>query len=67
MMILKKIMHDERIAASNKSKAIFWGVHESCIGLDKLEAYLRSSSNHKATDYRRLLCLYDFLKYGVVE
>lgn len=58
------IMDDESISASYKHNAILWSVLEGMISLEDLEVYLRGEANKKVTYYRKLLCAYDFVRYG---
>ncbi len=52
------------IAISNKSDAIVWSVLNDNISLSSIEAYLKNYNNKNTTDYRKLLCAYDYKKYG---
>lgn len=58
------IMGDEAISPSYKHNAVLWSVLEGKISLGELEAYLRADGNKKATNYRKLLCAYDYMRYG---
>jgi hypothetical protein len=58
------IMDDNLIGASYKHGAILWSVLQETISLDDFEAFLRSEVNKKSTNYRKLLCCYDFIRYG---
>jgi hypothetical protein len=58
------IMDDEAISPSNKHSAIVWSALGGKISLDELEAYLRADGNKKATNYRKILCAYDYMRYG---
>ena len=58
------IMADEAVSASNKHHAILWSVLEGTVPLDDFEFFLRGDGNKKATNYRKLLCGYDFVRYG---
>jgi len=55
---------DGSITNSNKNNAIMWAVLEGTIGLEDIESYLREYKNKEDTNYRKLLCAYDFKKYG---
>jgi hypothetical protein len=58
------IMDDHTISPSYKHNAVLWSVLEGKIPLTDLEAYLRADGNKKATNYRKLLCAYDYVRYG---
>lgn len=59
------ILEDLGIATSYKCQAIMYAVHKSQIPLEEFEQYLRLYPDRKdSSDYRRLLCLYDLMKYG---
>lgn len=57
------ILTDESITASSKHHALLWSVLAGKINLDDFEAYLRSYQNKSETQYRKLLCGYDFKRY----
>lgn len=61
---IKSIQEDEAITISNKNGAIMWAVLKETIKLEDIESYLRQYPNKEGTDYRKLLCAYDFKKYG---
>ncbi|CRI55811.1 SIR2 family protein [Pseudomonas sp. CCOS 191] len=61
---VEAIMADAQVAASYKTRTLFWCAHEGHIALDALEVYLRNSNDHKSTEYRKLLCLYDVMRYS---
>ncbi|MBU5317651.1 SIR2 family protein [Clostridium bornimense] len=60
---IDEINKDAIISPSNKIKAILWSILEGNISLNIVEEYLRNYENKKSTDYRRLLCAYDYKKY----
>lgn len=63
-----EILEDEAIASSYKCQAIMYAVNKEQIPLDDYEQYLRNYPDIKdSSDYRRLLCLYDLLKYASAE
>lgn len=59
------IDNDESIAESYKHHAIMYGVNKGQISLDEVENFLKKVpiEKRKDSDYRRLLCLYDKMKY----
>lgn len=61
---INEILNDENIAKSNKNNAILYSILERNISLDETEKYLRNFKNKELTDYRKLLCVYDYMKYG---
>ena len=56
------INDDEDIAITSKSNVILWNVWQRHIDLSDVEQFLRGS-DLKPTDKRKLLCVYDMLKY----
>lgn len=60
----ESIQTDESISNSNKHSSILWSILEGNIALDYIEKYLRNYPNKEETNYRKLLCAYDFKKYG---
>ncbi len=60
---IEEINNDIDIPKSKKIDAIINSVWCGNIGLDSLKIYLISCSDKKSTDYRKLLCLFDFKKY----
>lgn len=61
---IEEINSSMEITKSNKVNAILWGILEENISLDLVEEYLREYPRKATTDYRRLLCAYDYVKYG---
>lgn len=59
------IVEDKCIADSYKPRAVMYAVSKRQISLDEVEVYLRKLSveERKSSDNRRLLCLYDLMKY----
>ncbi len=60
---IELIEADKSISNSNKNDAIMWSLLEGIIELDDIEFYLRKYSKKDDTNYRKLLCAYDFKKY----
>jgi hypothetical protein len=58
------IMYDESISATNKHHAILWSALKGTIPIEEFETFLRADIDKKSTHYRKLLCGYDFLRYG---
>ncbi len=62
---IQDVIADTNIAISYKQQAIMYSVKTGQISLSEVELYLRGVSNEekKKSKYRRLLCLYDLMKY----
>lgn len=58
------ILNDVNLAASYKSFVIYYSFRKNAISLNDCENYLMNHSKKSSTDYRRLLCAYDFKKYN---
>lgn len=61
---IRDIFEDESIPQTKKILAIIYGILDDKINLNEAEDYLRNFLNKKSTDYRKLLCVYDFKKYA---
>lgn len=61
---INEILEDKNLAPSYKSNAIYYSFREGRILLTDCENYLKNHSEKSKTDYRKLLCAYDFAKYG---
>jgi SIR2-like domain len=61
---IDEIFSDNTISISNKNNAILWGVLKDEIDLDDVEKFLINHGDKKSTSYRKILCAYDFQKYG---
>ncbi len=55
----------DKISNSHKINAIIWSVLEGNISLELLEDYLKKFALKDTTDYRKLLCTYDYEKYSI--
>ncbi|RPF55263.1 SIR2 family protein [Aquisalibacillus elongatus] len=64
---IEGIINDSRISQSNKTFAIVIGVFNDRIQLNILEEYLRDYPDKKSTDYRKMLCVYDYKKFADQE
>lgn len=64
---IDEILTDDSISNSNKTKAIVKGVLNERINLNDLEHYLKEFPEKRSTDYKKLLCVYDFKKYSNVD
>ncbi|MEK4822838.1 SIR2 family protein [Priestia sp. FSL R5-0680] len=58
------INNDENVSASKKTIAIVKGILSGRINLDDAERYLKEYPEKRTTDYKKLLCVYDYKKYG---
>jgi hypothetical protein len=63
---IESILNDVAIANSNKVLAIIKGTLANRIELQDLEEYLRKLPNKRNTDYKKMLCIYDYKKYAEV-
>jgi hypothetical protein len=56
----------DSVTDSNKVNSILYSVYSDWISVEDCERYLRTynDSQKRTTDYRRLLCAYDYKKYG---
>ncbi len=62
------ILNDESIATSYKCQSIIYAVDKGQITLEDYEQYLRHySDNRDSSDYRRMICQYDLMRYGTSE
>jgi SIR2-like domain len=62
--IIDKIVEDESITNSNKDSAILWSAYNAKLELEDVKQYLSQYIDKKCTSYRKILCAYDFKKYG---
>lgn len=60
---LSAIEQDETIPASYKMESIMWNCIENNLSLDDLEEYLRSYNGPMDTNFRKILCAFDMMKY----
>lgn len=60
---IKKIEADDNISKTNKINAILWGIFEKNISLESIETFLKNYEDKNSTNYKKLLCVYDFIKY----
>jgi hypothetical protein len=61
---IENIVNDPNVTASNKINAILWSIQNDKVSLEDVEQYLRNFEQKSDTPYRKLLCAYDFKKYG---
>lgn len=63
--IIEDILDDVSIPNSKKSDCIFHSYYCNKIVDNQIKNYLLNYGDKTSTDYRRLLCLYDYKTYGV--
>lgn len=61
---IEKILKDEKISASRKVDAVLWGILEKKIDLIGIERYLKERIDKTSTNYKKILCAYDYIKYS---
>lgn len=61
---VQQILDDESITFSGKSNAILFATLNNQLALSDVEHYLINAPSKQLTDYRRVLCAYDFMKYS---
>lgn len=61
---INSINDDTSISNSNKTYAIMYSLLKHNLSLDEVEKYLKEFENKQHTNYRRILCAYDFVKYS---
>ncbi|MFC9320903.1 hypothetical protein ACFTRE_06955 [Bacillus subtilis] len=60
---IEGINNDENVSASKKTIAIVKGILSGRINLEDAEQYLKEYPEKRKTDYKKLLCVYDYKKY----
>jgi len=60
---INDIESDANISNSNKINAILWSILENKIDIKSVEDFLRKTPPKIPTDYRKVLCAYDYIKY----
>jgi len=61
------IIQDESIPQTSKNINIIDAILSERVNLAEVEKYLRDYSDKKSTDYRKILCVYDFKKYSGIN
>lgn len=61
---IQEILDDETITNSNKQIAICWSLLENRLELTEIETHLKGCIDKNDTPYRRLVCIYDYLRFG---
>lgn len=61
---IQEILDDTSISLSNKNNALLWAFIKRQISVDEMEDYLRKFEDKESTNYRKLLCAFDYIKYN---
>lgn len=61
---IQSILDDDKISPSGKNSTIIWNILKGHILIGDAEIYLRSLPKDNSTNYRKLICAYDFKKYS---
>ncbi len=62
-LTIDAILGDDEVSKSYKANAILWSIMNDKIPLDQIKEYLKSEENKNDSNYRRILCAYDYKKY----
>ncbi len=58
---IDEILNDDDIPRSNKVNALLWGIMKNELSLAEVKVFLENYYDKKNTDYRKLLCAYDYM------
>lgn len=61
---IAEILDDNSLPPSAQANAIFYNFRNRSLSLSDCEFYLKNHPEKSKTDYRKLLCAYDYEKYG---
>ncbi len=61
---VEDILSDPHISKSNKANGIVLAILEDRIPLDNIQIYLENYSGARSTDFKKILCAYDYQKYS---
>ncbi|MBA4537056.1 SIR2 family protein [Bacillus aquiflavi] len=64
---IDEILSDGKISNSKEILAIAFGIMKDRIELEDAEHFLRNFRDKKTTNYRKLLCIYDYKRYSSEE
>lgn len=57
-------MKSQEISKTKKNFAITYFTLNGDLNLDEVQNYLKEYHNKESTEYRRILCAFDYIKYG---
>lgn len=60
---IDNIFSDNDISNTNKDLAVLYNIMQENLDLAIVEEYLRNYEDKKSTNYRKILCAYDLIKY----
>ncbi len=60
---IHSILIDENISATYKIGAIAWGIWHNRLSKDEVVDYLKNFEDKKSTEYKKLLCMFDYKQY----
>lgn len=61
---ISPILEDKAMTSSRKWDVIIWNLYEDHLSVDIFESFLLGFEDTDSTDYRRMLCFFDYKKYG---
>lgn len=61
---ISSVLKDDTISKTNQINCIIYGTIYKFIELAEVEEYLKQYQSKKETDYRKLLCVYDCMKFA---
>lgn len=61
---ISDIIKDASIATSNKTTAIIYSICNNSVNINEIEKHLKNHDNKYGTAYRKILCIYDYIKYS---
>lgn len=61
---VEEFIKDQTLADTYRPNAIAWAAVNGYLSVAEFEVYLKSIADKTSTSYRRMLCVYDSLKYG---
>ena len=64
---IANILEDTTISLSNQNHAIIYSILNNSLNLLDVEDYLIKYNPKNVTDYKRILCAYDFMKYSEIN
>lgn len=61
---IESITEDKNISKSNVINTIIYNILSNSLNLNEIKKFLLEYENKKGTEYRRILCAYDFMRYA---